>query len=62
MKGLYPRKSRRFSPRKKNKEESVDNLRLYYDVEEDSEPVVYLRAVGVKERNRVHIGKEVIEL
>lgn len=62
MKGLCPRKSRRFSPRKKNKEESVDNLRVYYDVEEDPEPVVYIRAVGVKERNRVRIGKEVIEL
>lgn len=40
----------------------VSNLRVYYDVEEQPEPVVYIRAVGVKERNRVRIGKEVIEL
>ncbi len=40
----------------------IGNLRVYYDVEEDPEPVVYIRAVGVKERNRVRIGKEVIEL
>jgi mRNA-degrading endonuclease RelE of RelBE toxin-antitoxin system len=37
-------------------------LRVYYDVEEEPEPVVYIRAVGVKQRNRVRIGKEVIEL
>ena len=40
----------------------IGNLRVYYDVEEEPEPVVYIRAVGVKERNRVRIGKEVIEL
>ena len=40
----------------------IGNLRVYYDVEEDPEPEVYIRAVGVKERNRVCIGKEVIEL
>ena len=40
----------------------IGNLRVYYDVEEDPEPVVYIRAVGVKERNRVRIGREVIEL
>jgi mRNA-degrading endonuclease RelE of RelBE toxin-antitoxin system len=40
----------------------IGDLRVYYDVEEEPEPVVYIRAVGVKERNRVRIGKEVIEL
>jgi mRNA-degrading endonuclease RelE of RelBE toxin-antitoxin system len=40
----------------------IGNLRVYYDVEEEPEPVVYIRAVGVKERNRVRIGREVIEL
>jgi mRNA-degrading endonuclease RelE of RelBE toxin-antitoxin system len=40
----------------------IGNLRVYYDVEEDPEPVVYIRAVGVKERNRVRLGKEVIDL
>lgn len=40
----------------------IGNLRVYYDVEEEPEPVVYIRAVGIKDRNRVRIGKEVIEL
>jgi mRNA-degrading endonuclease RelE of RelBE toxin-antitoxin system len=40
----------------------IGNLRVYYDVEEGPEPTVYVRAVGIKERNRVRIGKEVIEL
>jgi hypothetical protein len=35
---------------------------VYYDVEDEPEPVVQIRAVGIKERNRVRIGKEVIEL
>ncbi len=40
----------------------IGNLRVYYDVEEEPEPVVFIRAVGVKQRNRVRIGREVIEL
>jgi mRNA-degrading endonuclease RelE of RelBE toxin-antitoxin system len=40
----------------------IGNLRVYYDVEEDPEPAVYIRAVGVKEGNRVRIGREVIDL
>lgn len=40
----------------------IGNLRVYYDVAEEPEQVVYIRAVGVKERNRVRIGNEVIEL
>jgi mRNA-degrading endonuclease RelE of RelBE toxin-antitoxin system len=40
----------------------IGNLRVYYDVEEEPEPAVYVRAVGIKERNRVRIGKEVIQL
>ena len=40
----------------------IGNLRVYYDVEEEPEPTVFIRAVGIKERNRVRIGKEVIEL
>lgn len=40
----------------------IGTLRVYYDVEDEPEPVVYVRAVGVKERNRVRIGSEVIEL
>lgn len=40
----------------------IGNLRVYYDVEEEPEQVVLIRAVGVKERSRVRIGREVIEL
>jgi len=40
----------------------IGNLRVYYDVGDEPEAVVYVRAVGVKRRNRVRIGKEVIEL
>jgi len=40
----------------------MSNLQVYYDVEEEPEPVVHIRAVGIKERHRVRIGKEVIEL
>lgn len=40
----------------------IGNLRVYYDVQEKPEPVVHVRAVGIKLRKRVHIGREVIEL
>jgi mRNA-degrading endonuclease RelE of RelBE toxin-antitoxin system len=40
----------------------IDNLRVYYDVENDPEPTVLVRAVGRKERNRVYIGGEVMKL
>ena len=40
----------------------IGSLRVYYDVEEEPEPVVFIRAVGVKLGNRVRIGREVIEL
>jgi len=40
----------------------IGNLRVYYDVEDEPESIVQIRAVGIKERNRVRIGKEVIEL
>ena len=40
----------------------VGELRVYYDVEEEPERVVSVRAIGVKERNRVRIAGEVIEL
>lgn len=40
----------------------IGSLRVYYDVEAEPEPVVYIRAVGVKERNMVRIGKEVVGL
>ena len=40
----------------------IGDLRVYYDVEKEPEQIVFVRAVGIKERNRVRIGKEVIEL
>ena len=40
----------------------IGNLRVYYDVEEGPAPVVYIRAVGIKDRHRVRIGREEIEL
>src|SRR4051812_39461140 len=40
----------------------IRNLRVYYAVEDEPEPVVLIRAVGVKVRNRVRIGNEEIEL
>ena len=40
----------------------IASLRVYYDVEGEPDKVVKVRAVGIKERNRVRIGGEVIEL
>lgn len=40
----------------------LGNLRVYFDVVVDPEPVVAVLAVGVKERNAVRIGKAVINL
>lgn len=40
----------------------LGNLRVYYEVEQEPEPVVRILAVGIKERNRIRIGKEMIDL
>jgi mRNA-degrading endonuclease RelE of RelBE toxin-antitoxin system len=40
----------------------IGDLRVYYDVEEAPEPRVLIRALGVKERNRVRIGRKEYEL
>jgi mRNA-degrading endonuclease RelE of RelBE toxin-antitoxin system len=40
----------------------LGNLRVYYEVEQEPDPAVRILAVGIKERNRVRIGKEVIHL
>jgi mRNA-degrading endonuclease RelE of RelBE toxin-antitoxin system len=39
----------------------IGDLRVYYDVEEP-EAVVYINAVGIKERNQVRIAGEVYDL
>jgi len=38
------------------------DLRSCRDIEDEPEHVVYIRAVGIKERNNVRIGNEVIKL
>ena len=40
----------------------IGSIRVYYDIEEESERTVVILAIGIKERNRVRIGKEVWEL
>jgi mRNA-degrading endonuclease RelE of RelBE toxin-antitoxin system len=40
----------------------IGALRVYYDVEDAPQPKVYIRAVGIKERNRVRIAGEIIAL
>jgi mRNA-degrading endonuclease RelE of RelBE toxin-antitoxin system len=40
----------------------IGSIRVYYDIEEKPECIVVILAVGIKERNRVRIGKEVLEL
>jgi mRNA-degrading endonuclease RelE of RelBE toxin-antitoxin system len=40
----------------------IGDLRVYYEVEESPRPLVLIRAIGVKERNRVLIGNEEFQL
>jgi mRNA-degrading endonuclease RelE of RelBE toxin-antitoxin system len=40
----------------------VGKLRVYCDVDDEQAFTVFVRAVGIKERNQVAIGREVIEL
>jgi mRNA-degrading endonuclease RelE of RelBE toxin-antitoxin system len=40
----------------------IGKLRVYYDVEEWAEDVVYIIAIGIKKRNRVWIGGEEVDL
>ncbi len=40
----------------------IGKLRVYYDIEEEPEPMVTILAIGIKERNRVRIGDEEVEL
>lgn len=40
----------------------LGQLRVYYEVQEEPDPVVTVLAVGVKERNVVRIGGEEVKL
>jgi mRNA-degrading endonuclease RelE of RelBE toxin-antitoxin system len=40
----------------------VGELRVYYDITDDVPPVVVIKAIGIKERSRLVIGGEEIEL
>ncbi len=40
----------------------VGTLQVYYDVEEEPERRVLIRAIGIKERNRIRIGGKELEL
>ncbi len=40
----------------------IGNIRVYYDFENEPDRVVHIRAIGIKEKNYVRIGKEVIKL
>jgi len=40
----------------------IDDLRVYYDAQDEPEPKVLIRAIGIKQRNVVRVGGEVVEL
>lgn len=40
----------------------LDNLRVYFDIVTEPDPVVVILAVGIKDRNVLRIGKKAIEL
>jgi hypothetical protein len=40
----------------------VEAMRVYYDIVEEPEQIVKVRAVGIKERDTVRIGRKAIEL
>src|SRR5438128_1248550 len=40
----------------------IGDIRVYYDVADEPEQVVLIRAIGLKVRNRVYVGGEEIQL
>ena len=40
----------------------IGELRVYYEVEEEPRPRVIVLAIGVKERSRVRIGRDIVEI
>jgi hypothetical protein len=43
-------------------EPRIGKLRVYYDIQNDPEPVVHARAVGVKDHNELRIGGRIFPL
>jgi hypothetical protein len=40
----------------------LGDLRVYYDIENEPGPTVYINAVGIKRGNRVFVGGKEIDL
>ena len=40
----------------------IGDLRVYYEVSDEPQPTVTVLAIGIKERDRVRIGGEIIKL
>ncbi len=40
----------------------IGDLRVYYDFSQKAKNIVYIRAIGIKERNIIRIGREEIHL
>jgi mRNA-degrading endonuclease RelE of RelBE toxin-antitoxin system len=40
----------------------IGDLRVYYDVEDGPEPIVHVRAIGIKDHNELRIGGEAYPL
>jgi mRNA-degrading endonuclease RelE of RelBE toxin-antitoxin system len=40
----------------------IGNLRVYYEIEEEPDPKVIVLAVGIKIRDKIRIGREMVEL
>jgi mRNA-degrading endonuclease RelE of RelBE toxin-antitoxin system len=40
----------------------IQNMRVYYDIEQEPEAMVVILAIGVKDHNRILIGGKEIEL
>ncbi len=40
----------------------IGDLRVYYDFSQEPKKIVYVRAIGIKDRNIVRIGGEEIQL
>jgi hypothetical protein len=61
--GVPPRSRKAMRPNQlAPREVRVGTLRIYYAVEGDPERKVLIRAIGIRERNRLRIGRKEFEL